>query len=130
MPFRKKQKPPEDESSVVWMLQGVYYLFTGIWAIVGIGTFQKVTGPKVDTWLVKTVGAIVTVIGGVLLSAGLRRQTTPEMTALSLGSAASLGLVSLWYPLRGRISKIYWLDTLAEATLVGLWWMIKRNPAR
>lgn len=130
MRFRKKPAPPEDQSSLVWILQGGYYLFTGVWAIIGIGTFQKVTGPKVDTWLVKTVGAIVTVIGGVLLSAGLRQQTSPEMTALSIGSAASLGLVSLWYPLRGRISKIYWLDSLAEATLIGLWWLLRRKPTR
>ena len=130
MPFRKKRTPPEDMAALVWILQGAYYLITGIWAIVGIKSFQKVTGPKVDTWLVKTVGVIVTVIGGVLLSAGLRRQTTPEIAALSIGSAASLGGVSLWYPLRGRISKVYWLDTLAEAMLVGLWWVLRRGILR
>jgi len=26
---------------------------------VSIGTFQRVTGPKVDTWLVKTTGALI-----------------------------------------------------------------------
>lgn len=130
MPFRKKRTPPEDQAALVWMLQGIYYLITGVWALIGIKSFQMVTGPKTDVWLVKTVGVIVTVIGGVLLSAGLRRQTSPEIAALSIGSAASLGGVSLWYALRGRISKVYWLDTIAEAVLVGLWWVLRRGMLR
>lgn len=130
MPLRKKRTPPEDQAALVWVLQGVYYLITGVWSLVGIKSFQVITGPKTDVWLVKTVGVIVTVIGGVLLSAGLRRQTSPEITALSLGSAASLGGVSLWYPLRGRISKVYWLDTVAEVMLVSMWWLLRRGALR
>ena len=29
--------------------QGGFYLVTGIWPLVSIGSFQRVTGPKVDT---------------------------------------------------------------------------------
>jgi hypothetical protein len=47
-----------------------------------------------------------------------------------MGSAASLGGVSFWYPLRGRISKIYLLDTIAEATLVSLWFLLRRRGAK
>lgn len=130
MPFRKKRTPPEDQAALIWVLQGVYYLITGIWSLVGIKSFQEVTGPKTDVWLVKTVGVIVTVVGGVLLSAGLRRQTSPEIAALSIGSAASLGGVSLWYPLRGRISKVYWLDTIAESMLIGSWWILRKGLLR
>ena len=125
--FRKQQSPADERASLVWIAQGLYYLITGIWAIVGIESFQKITGPKQDVWLVKTVGVLVTVIGGVLLSAGLRKETSPEIQALAIGSAASLGGVSLWYPLRGRISKVYLLDTVAETTLVGLWFWLRRR---
>jgi hypothetical protein len=127
--FRKKT-PAEDRASLVWILQGIYYLISGVWALVGIRSFQKITGPKEDVWLVKTVGLLVTVVGGVLLSAGLRRETAPEIQALAVGSAVSLGGVGLWYSLRGRISKIYLLDTVAETVLVGLWLLLKRDPGR
>lgn len=127
--FRKKT-PAEDRASVVWILQGIYYLISGVWALVGIRSFQKITGPKEDVWLVKTVGLLVTVVGGVLLSAGLRRETASEIQALAAGSAVSLGGVGLWYSLRGRISKVYLLDTVAEAVLVGLWLLLKRDPGR
>src|SRR3712207_8811708 len=42
-------------------------------------SFQAVTGPKTDLWLVKTVGVLVIAIGSVLCSAGLRRQAAPEI---------------------------------------------------
>jgi len=43
--------------------QGVYFLLTGIWPLLSMRTFEAVTGPKVDRWLVKTVGVLVAVIG-------------------------------------------------------------------
>lgn len=127
MRLRRKKTPAHDEASLVWIVQGLYYVITGIWSLVGVRSFQEVTGPKVDIWLLKTVGVLVTIIGGVLISAGLRRERTPEVTALSIGSAAALAGVSTWYPLRGRISKVYLLDTVAEITLIGLWFALRRG---
>src|SRR3712207_8805835 len=45
--------------------------------------FEAVTGPKLEWWLVKTVGVIVTVVGGVLLSGARRNRVTPELRALA-----------------------------------------------
>lgn len=53
--------------------QAVYYAATGIWSPVSLGSFERVTGPKGDGWLVKTVGVLVTVIGAVLGLAALAR---------------------------------------------------------
>lgn len=128
--FRRKTTPAHDRAALVWIVQGGYYVTTGVWSLVGIRSFQQITGPKDDVWLVKTVGVIVTVIGGVLISAGLRRERAPEMVALSIGSATALGGVSAWYSLRGRISKVYLLDTVAEAVLVGLWVALRRGMGR
>ena len=124
---RRGKTSAHDQASLVWILQGVYYAITGIWSLVGVKSFQRITGPKVDVWLVKTVGVIVTVIGGVLISAGLRRERAPEITALSIGSAVALAGVSAWYPLRGRISKVYLLDTAAEIGLMSLWAALRRG---
>ncbi|HEY7519967.1 MAG TPA: hypothetical protein VIE36_16895 [Methylomirabilota bacterium] len=101
------------------LLQGVYFLLTGLWPLVSMRTFEAVTGPKVDRWLVKTVGVLVAVIGASLLADA--RHPSRGSRVLGVGSAAALGGVDVVYSLRGRISKIYLLDAVLEALLVGLW---------
>jgi hypothetical protein len=40
-------------------LQALYYLATGLWPLVHLPSFEAVTGPKTDDWLVHMVGAEV-----------------------------------------------------------------------
>ena len=103
------------------ILQGLYYATTGLWALVSIQTFQRVTGPKSDLWLVKTVGTLITVIGGVMMTAGLRRRSSSEISLLATGSAGSLAAIDVIYVARGRISPVYLLDAVAEAGLIAAW---------
>jgi hypothetical protein len=107
----------------MWLLlgQGIYYLVTGVWPIISIGSFQRVTGPKTDLWLVKTVGVLVSVIGAVLLIGGGRRARGPEMPVLSVGSAAGLAAIDSIYVARRRIPAIYLADALAELALIVAW---------
>jgi hypothetical protein len=103
------------------LTQAAFYLLTGLWAIVSIGTFQTVTGPKTDLWLVKTVGALVGVVGAVLGIAAGRRKVDVEMATLACGSAASLAAIDVVYVARRRISRIYLLDAVAECGLIAAW---------
>jgi hypothetical protein len=114
--------------------QGVFDVVTGVWPIVHLRSFEAVTGPKPEGWLVKTVGALITVIGGTLLTAGLRRRIGPEVMLLAAGSAASLAAVDLIYSPR-RISPVYLLDAVAEGVLAASWCAVaarawKRQGAR
>lgn len=111
----------------VSIAQGLFYLLTGLWAIVSIRTFQMVTGPKRDLWLVKTVGAIVAVVGAVLILAGLRSQVTFEIFVLAVGNCLALAAVDINYVSKGVIAKIYLWDAAAEIGLVLLWiiaWLV------
>lgn len=101
------------------VVQGVYFLLTGVWPLISMRTFEAVTGPKVDRWLVKTVGVLVAVIGASLLADAPRPSRGSRV--LAVGSAAALGGVDVVYSLRGRISKIYLVDAVLEALLVSLW---------
>jgi hypothetical protein len=103
------------------LAQGLYFLATGLWPLVSMRTFLAVTGPKVDLWLVKTVGVLVAVIGAVLVAAGLRRHTPPEVPLLAVGSGAGLAGIDTVYVAKGRISWIYLLDAVAEAALIACW---------
>ena len=101
--------------------QAVYYAVTGLWAIVDIRSFQKVTGPKVDIWLVKTVGVLIIVIGAVLALAGKRGEPVPEVPLLAVGSAAGLTAIDIIYVTKKRIRPVYLLDAVAEIGLMALW---------
>ena len=45
------------------MCQGLYFLATGVWPLVSLRTFEGVTRPRVDSWLVKSVSVLVSAIG-------------------------------------------------------------------
>lgn len=98
--------------------QAAYYVATGLWPFVHLPSFIAVTGPKREVWLVKTVGALVTVIGSVLGCAAARDRVTPELEALSAGSAAALGAIDVWYVARRRIAPTYLEDAAAEAGVI------------
>lgn len=106
---------------VIALAQALYYIPTGVWPLVSIRTFQKVTGPKTDLWLVKTVGLLITVVGASLMMAGTRRRMGPETPMLGIGSAAALTAIDVVYVAKRRISPIYLLDALGELVLIGGW---------
>jgi hypothetical protein len=110
-----------DRSNALAIGQGVYFAATGVWPLIDMRSFEAVTGPKVDKWLVRTVGVLVAAIGGALISAGVRRAVTPEIAGLAVSSAAGLGLIDILYSSTGRISKIYLADAAAEAALIAGW---------
>ena len=76
-------------------------------------SFEFLTGPKQDIWLVRTVGAMVTVIGGsIALCAGsscrhCQNRRLGQARILWLNSALVLAAIDTIYAAKGRISKIY-----------------------
>jgi hypothetical protein len=116
---------------IVLVVQGVYYSLTGLWPLVSIDTFQSVTGPKTDLWLVRMVGVLAAVIGGTLLVAVFRRRTSAEVCVLAVGSALGFGTVDVVYAGIGRISPVYFGDAAVEialaATLVSAILVARRN---
>ena len=118
--------------ALAW-LQGLFYVATGVWPILHMPSFEGVTGPKVDDWLVKTVGLLITVIGAVLLVAARRGRIGPEVVLLAVGSAGGLAAVDMIYALSDRISDIYLMDAIAEIGLVILWivaWLRRGSAER
>jgi hypothetical protein len=107
--------------TVVALVQGTYFVFTGIWSLVDIDSFQKVTGPKTDVWLVKTVGVLVIAIGSGLIVAGMQEQVSPEIAVIATASAAGLLGIELVYVFKRVIAPIYAVDAVVEMGLLG-WW--------
>jgi hypothetical protein len=109
--------------------QGAYYVLTGLWPIFHLRSFELVTGPKPEGWLVKMVGALAACIGGALIGAARSGRFTPELRGLALGAAASFAAVDVWYVARRRIAPIYLLDALPEVAALGYWATRAREPA-
>ena len=64
----------------VALIQGLYFLVSGVWPIIHIASFLKITGPKTDLWLVKTVGVLLSVLPPELvLEIGMRDQQDFQM---------------------------------------------------
>ena len=101
--------------------QGIFYLATGLWPVLHRSSFERVTGPKTDFWLVRTVGAVLATVGAAMLVGAARGTATPETRVLAVGGAAALATVDVVYAGRGRISKIYLLDAAAELALAAGW---------
>lgn len=108
--------------------QGLFYVATGVWPLISRRTFERVTGPKTDFWLVNTVGVLVGVAGGVLLSAAARRRVGPEIAALGAGSALGLAAIDVVYAARGVIGKVYLLDAGVELGFAGAWAVTALRP--
>jgi hypothetical protein len=103
------------------LAQGAYYLATGVWPLVSPKTFQAVTGPKRELWLVKTVGTLAAVIGGVLTYAGTRKRRPSEMALLAMGTAAAFATIDIVYVAKRRIAPVYLVDAAAQIGLIAVW---------
>ena len=126
--MRPSARPPEDAPAkrASWrrglaVTQGAFYLATGLWPFASMKSFLAVTGPKRDLWLVRTVGALVCVVGAVLVESARRDGPSREVALLGAGSAAALAGIELYYGGRRRISAVYLADSAVELALGAAW---------
>jgi hypothetical protein len=112
-------------------LQGAYYVVTGIWPLLHLPSFVALTGPKRDTWLVRTFGVLVAAIGTTLLTA---RVAASRDTATQLAATSSLGIAvcEVVFVARGRIRPIYLAEAALEVGFAGaaLATWLKAEPPR
>jgi hypothetical protein len=108
--------------STVAGVHGVANIASGLWPLLHMRSFQAVTGPKTDDWLVRTVAGLLIANGAAQVSsAGGAPDALVLARRLGIATAATLGTVDLVYGATGRISRIYLLDALAEAGWIAAW---------
>jgi hypothetical protein len=71
--------------------QGLFYVTSGLWPVVHYPSFEAATGPKVDRWLVKTIGGLIAAVGVALLAGSSRDRVLGVGSALVLGAVGRLG---------------------------------------
>ncbi|MBT2586521.1 hypothetical protein [Arthrobacter sp. ISL-95] len=108
-------------SSNLAKVQGSFNVISGLWPLVHMGSFEAVTGPKTDKWLVRTVSGLLITIGVEQLRAASRAEADPASKRLGIGTAATLAAIDLIYVTKGRISKNYLLDAVVEILFIWKW---------
>jgi hypothetical protein len=127
---RSSTNRPSSLGIAICWFQGAYWLITGVWPLVSIGSFQAITGPKTDHlvtgsesdhWLVNTVAVLIIANALVLLFAAIRKSVTPEVILLGIASALALTGIDIFYVARRTIAPIYLADAAVEIALILLW---------
>ena len=133
--------PPILTANWLCWAQGVYYFVTGVWPLVSVESFQRVTGPKsdhliadaptqADHWMLNTISGLIIAVSLVLLTAAWRRRPSVEIGLLGALSAATLATIDIVYVSRGTIRPIYLADAAVEAGIIAVWGCIAWSGAR
>jgi hypothetical protein len=116
----------QERAAPIAVAQGITYIATGLWPVVHLRSFEAVTGPKLEGWLVKTVGLLVTAIGATLLVGRSDPGAERTIRVLGMTSAAALAGVDVYYAGKRRIKRVYFADAALELAFVVAW--LGRRP--
>jgi len=105
---------------ILWS-QTLYYLITALWALIDIESFMFVTGPKTDTWLVKTVAVLLLAICICFLAHLFTKKDALPVNMLAVACCVLLIMIDCYYTYNNVISKIYLVDALIEFILLICW---------
>jgi len=110
------------------LAHGAFYVAARLWPVVSMATFERVTGPKTDDWLVQTVGLLIAVTGVVILDARRRGRFPRAVVVLAVGDALALAAVDVVFVAGGRIPPTYLTDAPVELALAAAWLVLARPP--
>lgn len=115
--------------AVLARVHGVFNVASGLWPLVHMRSFERVSGPKTDHWLVQTVGGLLATNGLTQLGAGSSHEGLARARQIGLGTALTMATIDLVHAPRGRISKVYLLDAVVEIGWALAWLVAGSGPA-
>lgn len=118
-PPARRRRPP---AARVALIHGAYLVAGGLWPILDLRSFMMATGPKLEGWLPKGVGACMANIGAALAAAGVRGKVARELRILGVTTALSFAAMDFWYAgVRRRISRVYLFNGVAQLGFAAAW---------
>ena len=118
--------------SLLALAQGAYYAVMGAWPLVHLRSFEVVTGPKLEEWLTKGVGASWLNVGIHLIETSRHGgRVRRDVRALAVRMAATFALFDFHYAgRRRRISPVYLINGFIQLGFVALWGLEKLADER
>jgi hypothetical protein len=103
------------------IFHGLYLLITAIWPLIDIESFMRVTGPKTDIWLVKTVAVLLIPVSICILFPLFSRINPILSILVSLLCTAGLAAIDFYYTSTETISNVYRYDGFLQVILFVSW---------
>lgn len=94
--------------------QGWFYVVTGLWPILHIKSFEAVSGPKTDKWLVRTLGLLIACSGIIFIHYPMNEAAL----TLAILNAVVLSSIDIYYVWKKVIWKTYLADALVEGGFI------------
>ena len=111
-------------------IQGVYTVLTALWPLVHIESFFKVTGPKTDIWLVKTVAAILIPLGLCFLLAYRIQRDHWIIILAGITTSVALASIDFYYTGNHTIKWVYALDGVMQTIFLIIWLYVFFNQKK
>lgn len=100
-------------------LHAGYLIASGVWPLVHRRSFEAVTGPKRDFWLVRTVGGLAAACGATLATAVVRNTRSTEVQVLAAAQAIAFSAADVYAATRK--SRVYLGDVAVQALCLPAW---------
>ncbi|MFP3581485.1 hypothetical protein SB659_18130 [Arthrobacter sp. SIMBA_036] len=121
------ERTNDKTSSRMALPQGCSNLLSGLWPLVHMRSFETVSGPKADKWLVRTASGLLIVISLEQLRAASPEGKGSITKRLGLGTALTLAAIDVVCVAQGRISKVYLIDAAIELLFISGWMTGRRR---
>ena len=102
------------------LVQAGYYIVTGLWPLFHIRSFEALTGPKSDRFVVESTGLLFAATGATLVAAAADGGRASAARVLSALVAAASTLAALRH--RPRLRVVYLADAAVQAALAACVW--------
>lgn len=108
------------------LIQGIYFLITGVWPLVHLKSFMEVTGPKTDIWLVQTVAVLILSYSVLFFYVAFKKRIAPVYALMGTISTFGLAIIELYYYLQGTLKWVYFIDSIIEMIffIYWLWYLL------
>jgi hypothetical protein len=125
-PPARRRRPP---AARVALMHGAYLVGAGLWPILDLRSFMVATGPKLEGWLPKGVGACMANIGAALVAAGVRGKVARELRILGVTTALSFAAMDFRHA-GVRRSGVYLFNGVAQLGFAAAWALAEWRESR
>lgn len=111
------------------LIQGIYFVVTGLWPWVHFASFAVVTDIDGPAWSFQAIGLLIACIGFALVVAARRTPVTRPVCVLGAGSALALAVIDLDLMRAAVIGRLNALDVVVQLGFAAGWFFVARASA-
>ncbi len=104
---------------IILIFQGLYYVLTGLWAIVSLDSFSRITEHYGDAFEMYSIAGMALVVGLFFIWAAYKEELRRPAGFLALGLVLAIVVPELIYLPKIGNPILFWVD-FAEESVVGL----------